>query len=73
MEVTCNDFSSNDVSILRMRDMLYYQARVAALLRAALAEGVVITVTNPPALPLAMGNYNLEVDVRALRNFEEGK
>lgn len=48
----------------------YYQDRIADILRSAARNGVVITVSNPPRAPLAMGNYDLVVSARPLRNYE---
>lgn len=60
-----------DVSNQRHCDMIYWRNRVAETLRLAAAHGVVITVSNPPNQPPAMGNYDLVVDARPLRNFKE--
>lgn len=49
----------------------YHQRVIARALYAAWAQGVIITVETAPSLPLAMGNYDLEVSARPLRNFVE--
>lgn len=56
-------------SAQQIRDISYFQGQIAHLVGAAADVGVVITVSNPPALPLAMGNYDLMVDARPLRNY----
>lgn len=48
-------------------EMDYWQDRVAKVLRAASMCGVVITVSNPPNQPPAMGNYDLVVSARVKR------
>lgn len=49
----------------------YFRHRIAQTLAAAAEEGVIITVETAPLLPRAMGNYDLVVNVRPLRNFKE--
>lgn len=56
-----------DVSVTQLNDMDYYQSQVANLLQEALNDGVVITVSNPPNWPPAMGNYDLVVSARPRR------
>lgn len=46
---------------------------VQDLVKTALNSGVVVTVDTKPCVPLAMGNYNLEVSVRDTRDNSEPK
>jgi len=48
-------------------DMAYWKRQFQTLVRSARADGVVVTVTPVPRQPLAMGNYDLVVDVREAR------
>lgn len=70
MRVTTNPVSKCDVDNQRYCDMLYWRNKVAEVLRHAATNGVVVTVGNPPNQPLAMGNYDLVVDARPLRNYK---
>lgn len=49
----------------------YYQRKVAQALMSAWEQGIIITVETAPLQPLAMGNYDLIIEARPLRNFKE--
>lgn len=46
------------------------QARAEKLVALATECGVVLTINTQPKAPLAMGNYEMVVDVRPARNQE---
>lgn len=51
----------------------YFSEALADLLAHALARGVVLTVNPASRQPLAMGNYDLVIEARPLRNYVEPK
>ena len=51
--------------------MGHFRRAAEALVRDAMEHGVVITIGVKPRLPLAMGNYDLAVDVRERRVLAE--
>lgn len=54
----------------KQRDVGYsLQLQIAELVQKGLDAGVVITVSTEPNEPLAMGNYDLVIEVRPLRNY----
>ena len=59
--------TGDSMSIERQQDMAHYKRRAQELVRQALSDGVVITISIAPRQPLAMGNYDLAVDVRERR------
>ena len=59
------------MSIQLQQDMAHYRRAAQALVRDAKEHGVIITITVMPLLPLAMGNYDLAVDVRERRVLAE--
>lgn len=65
MKIVKEEIAANQID-----EMYYWQQRIAELLWSASQCGVVITVDNPPNDPLAMGNYDLVVSARPLRNYK---
>lgn len=59
------------VTLEKRQDMEHYRRAAQALVRDALDHGVVVTVSIKPRRPLAMGNYDLVVDVRERRVLAE--
>jgi hypothetical protein len=55
------------VALEKQQDMDHYKRDAQALVRDALAHGVVVTISIKSRRPLAMGNYDLAVDVRERR------
>lgn len=72
MNIITNPISKKDLTGQQYMDQLYWRNRIAETLRLAADHGVVITVSNPPRQPLMMGNYDLVVDSRQLRNYKGG-
>jgi hypothetical protein len=62
--------AAGDIDAPRASEMIYWQNRIADVLEAAKQRGVVITVSNPPNDPPMMGNYDLVVSARPLRNYK---
>ena len=52
------------------RDVIYMRA--LSLIDQAAACGLVLTITTKPREPLAMGNYDMDVDVRPNHNSYRG-
>lgn len=61
---------AEDLTMSQRLAMDHWQNLIANLVKAAVDYGVVITIDNPPNEPLAMGNYDLVVSARPLRNFK---
>lgn len=71
MRIHNDDLPSVGVSNEQIEEMQAWQRKAYALLWAAARSGVVITINNPPHQPPAMGNYDLVVSVRPLRNYKD--
>lgn len=70
MKIRKAELPTQDVSRGQLEDMIYWRNHAANLLHHAALAGVVITIENPPNEPLAIGNYDLVISARPLRNYK---